>query len=372
MQRVDRGRPARPSVRGPRIAERPLAGDKGGLDREDPAVKSSGLTEALCGPACSGLGTGWEEGARNGPAGRPVAPLSPTPAPAPGGESLAALARRLQLAAAAALGPAGLPASVRVTAAAIARRSGEAGQRRAGEQGRASQSSVVVAAATLLVGADPAAPLWSRTARLGAGNAGRGLGRTVVWPVGWLEAAARETATRRAAGGRALDECAGPGFAATRGALVADAFAAGDLVRLEGMRLVRIGQEPETLTGSLARGARVLERRAPRGWPEGSWRTSSDPPWEELTLEIERQVPWPAEGFVLTRLLPLRGALLGAGHLLRGGVPAARWGPVAIPPPAWWLSRIGAALGDPVRDASGPPVACPPLAITWGRGGGPR
>ena len=89
-------------------------------------------------------------------------------------------------------------------------------------------------------------------------------------------------------------------------------------------------------------------------------------------LDVARRAVWPDDGFVLTRLIPLRGALLGAGHVLRAGVPEACWGPVAIPPPAWWLARVVAALGEPVRDATGPSVACPPLAIAWGRGSRPR
>ncbi len=309
---------------------------------------------------------------RSGPPGRPAAPLTPAPAHAPRSDALAAAARGLRAAAARALAPSGLPVAVRVTAATVTRRSAETAERRVEPPGRASRSPALVAAATLLIGADPAAPLWSRTARLGGSNAGTGPGRGAAWPAGWLEAVARETAVTRVREGLALAECVAPNFAASRGALVADAFAAGDLLRLEALRFARTGQGAAALTAHLAREVRVLERRAPRGQSGGSWRSASDPPWEELSLEAARRAAWPTEGFVLTRLLPLRGALLGAGHLLQGGVRVARWGPVGIPPPGWWLFRIAAALGAPVRDATGPPVACPPLAIAWGRGCGPR
>jgi len=373
MQRADRGRPARPAGRGARSAERPLAGDQGGLDRGGAPAKSSGLAEALAGPARGGTGVGWEEGVRGEVRGRLVAPVTPHPVPAPRADGLAAVARRLQADAARALAGAAAPVAVRVSAAAVRWSGGSTRPRRAAAADERFVDAVVVGAAALLVGADPAAPAWSRTARL-AGEFARDRGRGVTWPAGWLEAVARETAVIPGNAWPARGARAGPAFDAPRGTLVVDVFAAGDLLRLEALRYARTGRgagRRPAVTG-LARGTRLLDRRAPARPPAGSWRSASDPPWEELVLEVTRRAAWPDDGFVLTRLIPLRGVLLGAGHLLQAGAPAERWGPVAIPPPGWWFAHVVAALGDPVGDATGPPVACPPLAIAWGRGGGLR
>lgn len=373
MQRPDRGHPARPAGRAARSAERPLAGDQGGLPGREAPGKSSGLTEVLAGPEGLGLGMGWEEGVRDGTRGQTAAPVTPHPVPAPRVEVVETVARRLQAEADRALAGAAAPVAVRVTAAAVEWSSGEPGSRRADAEDECLVSAAVVSAAVLLVGADPMAPVWSRTAPI-AGNFARGCGRDASWPAGWLEAAARETAVVPGATGPIRVGGPGPCFEAPRGTLVADAFAAGDLLRLAALRSARTGGgagRGAVVTG-LARGCGLLARRAPSRVPTGSWRSASDPPWEDLALEVARRAAWPDDGFVLTRLIPLRGALLGAGHLLRAGVAAARWGPAAIPPPDWWLAHIVAALGDAVGDATGPPVACPPLSIAWRRRSGSR
>jgi len=371
MQHVDRGRPAGPPVRGARSARPTLAVEQGGLDRGGAGAKSSGLTEALSGSGFCGLGWGWEEGVREGTRGRPAAPVTPHPVPAPRADHLAATARRLQGEAEQVLRGAAAPIAVRVAAAAVRWQGGPTRPGSAAASGVRAAGARIVGAATLLVGADPAVPSWSRTARL-AGDLDRGLGRGASWPAGWLDAAARETAVIPGETGRAGSECDGPAFETPHGTLLVDAFAAGDLLRLAALGGSPAGRSGGTLVAGLARGARALVRRAPSRPPTGSWRSASDPPWEELALEVARRTPWPEDGFVLTRLVPLRSVLVGAGHLRRGGTPVARWGPVVIPSPAWWLARIEAALGDPVDDATGPPVACPPLQIDWGRELGPR
>jgi hypothetical protein len=323
------------------------------------------------GQGFGGLGQGWEEGVREVARGRPAAPATPHPVPAPRADVLVAAARRLQADAEKALRRAGAPIAVRIAAAAVRWRAGTTPPGgAAGLSARAARTSFV-GAATLLVGADPAAPLWSRTARL-AGDPDRGLDRGTTWPAGWLEAAARETARGPEAPGTGGEECAGPVFEVPQGTLLVDAFAAGDLLRLAALAGIAAGCAAGPAFSGLARGTRVLARRAPTRPPAGSWRSDADPPWEELALEVERFESWPEDGLVLTRLIPLRSFLLGAGQLRRRGIPVARWGPVVIPPPAWWLARVAAALGAPVDDATGPPVVCPPLRIDWGREAGRR
>jgi hypothetical protein len=315
---------------------------------------------------------GWEEGVRGGARGRAASPVTPHPVPPPRAGALASAARRLQRDAARALVGAAAPIAVRVTAAAVTWSSQEARGRRRSAEDEPACGACFVGAATLLVGTDPAAPAWSRTAQLAGDLSGQALGHSVAWPAGWLEAVARETAVISNEVCRTGAICAGPSFETPFGTLLADAFAAGDLLRLEALRSARAGRAGGLAVAGLADGVWVRERRTPSRPPAGSWRSDVDPPWEELVLGVERRAPWPDEGFVLTRLVPLRGALLGAGHLLRGARAVARWGPAAIPPPAWWLARIAAALGEPVADATGPPIACPPLLIAWGRRGGPR
>lgn len=338
-------------------------------------AKSSGLAEVFVGPRSFAAGSGWEEGARRGAAGGAAAPATPHPVPVPRARELAALARRLREEAAQALGRGAAPVTVRASAAEVRWHSGAESDRGGPSPTGRVAGARWVGAATLLVGDDPAAPDWSRTAPLEADRAAEGSGTGPGWPPGWLEAAARDSAALPGAIGRDDRAGAGPSFAAANGRIVADAFAAGDLLRLAVLRGARAGgrggRRGPVLEG-LAPGIRVRARYAPARSPAGSWRSASDPPWEELGLEIGFRAAWPADGFVLTRLLPLRGVLLGAGHLLRGGVAVARWGPVAIPPPGWWLTHLAAALGDPVPDATGPPVGCPPVLVAWGRAAGPR
>jgi hypothetical protein len=356
------------------------------VERVGPATKSSGLGEAFAGSGSAAHGWGWEEGALAASPDRLAAPVTPAdPVPAPPTPALARVARRLRRDAAQALAGAEVPIAVRVTAASVRWSepvSGPAAEpRRAGAPtaGAAPPGVAFVAAATLLAGPDPAAPAWSRTAWL-TGAPGAGLDPGARWPPGWLEAAARATGAAVLAGsgrshrpGREAPPVAGPDFASATGELVVDAFAAGDLLRLGALRAgAGAGRAAGAAVPGLARGVRVHDRAAAPGSPPDSWRRAADRPREELALEVARRAAWPDDGLVLTRIVPLRGALLGAGCLRRGGAPVAGWGPVPIPPPAWWLARIVAALGEPVADATGPPVACPPLRIAWGRRSPPR
>jgi hypothetical protein len=188
-----------------------------------------------------------------------------------------------------------------------------------------------------------------------------------------MEAAVLGGSGRPSRSGRETLPVAGPDFASAAGALVVDAFAAGDLLRLGAHRAgAKPARAADAPVPGLARGVRVRDRAAGPGSSPDSWRRAAVRLPQELALEVARRAAWPDDGLELMRIVPLRGVLLGAGCLRRGGAPVAGWGPVPIPPPAWWLARIVAALGEPVADATGPPVACPPLLIAWGRRGPPR
>jgi hypothetical protein len=358
---------------------------QGGLERAGPRTKRSGLGEAFAGAGSSAQGWGWEEGVLAASTDRPAAPVTPDPIPAPLAPALALVARRLRREAARALAGARVPIAVLVSAASVRWPEAVAGSaaapRRAGTPaaGAVPPGVAFVGAATLLAGFDPTAPAWSRTARL-LGAPSTGLDPGARWPPGWLEAAARATGAAVLAGsgrphrsGREAPPVAGPDFASATGELVVDAFAAGDLLRLGAHRAgAGSGRAAGAAVPGLARGVRVHDRAAAPGSPPDSWRRAAGRPWEELALEVADRAAWPDDGLVLTRLVPLRGVLLGAGHLRHDRAPVAGWGPVPIPPPAWWLARIVAALGEPVADATGPPVACPPLLIAWGRRGPSR
>lgn len=343
-------------------------------------AKSSGFTESLALPGGSATGAGWEEGAHGSSRGRRSVPATPDPVSAPPARAVARAAVRLREAAEAALSRPGEPPelTVRVAAGAVEWRTGA----------KRSRPPEVIGAATLAVGEDPFAPRWSRIAPLDR------LGLAARWPAGWLEAAARE-GDLRTDGLRPGDP---PDLAARAGSLVVDALAAGDLLRLEAARWAEGAVDPGAPVaaalvlvrdarpgtagavppaGSIVEAGRLLPRAQTRGAgglrPTGSWRAGGGPAWGELLLEVAgTSEPWPAAGPVLTRILPLRGGLFGAGHLRRGGRAVARWGPVPIPPPGWFLARVAAPLGVAVRDVTGAPVACPPLAVRWGAGRGGR
>lgn len=380
MGRADRGRPAGPPDRAARRTARPLATGQGGVETVGPGTKRSGLGEAFAGAGSAAHGWGWEEGVLAASPDRPTAPVTPDPIPAPPAPALALVARRLRREAAQALAGAGVPIAVLVSAASVRWSEPKAGSavdpRRAGARAAdaAPPGAAFVGAATLLAGSDPTAPAWSRTARLW-GVPGTGLDPGACWPPGWLEAAARAMGVAAPGGagrivrsGHEAPSVAGPDFASAAGTLVVDAFAAGDLLRLGAHRSKAApGRAAGPPIPGLARGARARDCAAAPGSPPGSWRRAAGRPWEELALEVAHRAAWPDDGLVLTRLVPLRGVLLGAGHLRHDGVPVAGWGPIPIPPPVWWLARIVAALGEPVADATGPPVACPPLLIVWGR-----
>jgi len=257
-----------------------------------------------------------------------------------------------------------------------------AGGRSGGARGQRS-----IGAASLLIGPDPLSPAWSRSAPLDR------FGPAAGWPPGWLEAAARETAIE----GSRLPAGASPDLGAREGSLVVDAFAAGDLLRLEATRWAEGAADPGARVAAARVGVREI--REPRGGPAGSrvlveagrlvpgapgrrgdrvrgassWRSGTGPAWTEWVLEVGGPAEsWPAEGHVLTRILPLRSHLLGAGHLLRRGRPVARWGPIGILPPHWFLARVAASIGPAVRDATGAPVSCPALVVRWGPHSGAR
>ncbi len=335
------------------------------MARVERVSKGSGLAEALAAGPRAGCGWGWEQGDRDGRSDRPAAPVTPVPVSAPGAAVVAAVARRLRDEASASLG--GRPVAVRVSAATVRWK----GTPRGGVS--------FVGSATLHSGPVPAAAVWSRTVFL-AGDPDRGPTRGVGWPPGWLAAASRAIADACALSPKTRADAASaagevhrtvrraPDFGAPAGLFVVDALAAGDLLRLGAPR----DGHPERVPG-LARGVSLHDRGSSRlGAPPASWRAAADPPWQELVLEVARREPWPEDAFVLTRLVPLRGVLLAAGHRRRRGNRVDGWGPAPIPSPMWWLARVDAALGEPVADATGPPVACPPLLIAWGRSGARR
>lgn len=244
--------------------------------------------------------------------------------------------------------------------------------------------------AQFLLGPDLAAPVWTRTIPFSDPDR--------PWPSPVLQAIARASAELT------LEEVEPPSFDIdpVDGPWIVDLFPAADLVRFEATRWLRAGLDLGTDVGSEAVSledpgefgaaldaldangdpqrpiAAVLQGRL-TGLPndgthgglasgslrQGSWREPPVLEWRSIRWTSPMGIGnWPSEGWVITRALFLRSALLVSGHRRAGGSSVARWGPKLGLAPAWWLSRVGSALPDAAPDATGWPVVVPPFCLT--------
>lgn len=371
MSPLDSGHDQRRSNPGDPLSADPRAGD-GNLDHSG---KSSRVREWISGSAGDGLLTGWEAGPLRGLADS-EAPASPAVDADDQGLDGAAQAGALRARVIRAVGP-GVEVSVAVTRAVVREGGGER----------------TLTAYRVGLGGTPTFPAWVRVTLPPGEEAG-------LSPA-WCAAAARETAAwslPAAAEPAALPLASGL-------PLVLDAFAAADLLRAAaagwlapgraGSRVAAptvaiddlgpqigsgaAGHDPDARDAegtpmrpfAVVRDGRLvgLPRTADAGAPtgsvvRGSWRTPARAGWRSLVLDAGPPQPWPDDAVVLTRVIPLHGDVLVAGHVRRAGRAVVRLGPAPAPPPGWWLARVAAALDHPVADASGLPVAVPALLVT--------
>ena len=243
-----------------------------------------------------------------------------------------------------------------------------------------------VAAAQALLGPRAELPSWSRIAPLS--------GALDRWPDGWPGAADRAVWGWLA--GRA-DRVEGKELPS--GPLVLDAFALADLLRVESKRWTRSARRGGTVAssavsiddpgfafpadgedrdglGAAVRAEAVVRRGVLQMLPADardgrplpgfavreSWRRPPSAGWRSLALDAARTEA-PASAIVVTRVQILGGRVLASGHLTERGRRTACFGPIGVPPPAWWLSGICGAVGEAVPDATGLPVCVPPVLI---------
>lgn len=234
------------------------------------------------------------------------------------------------------------------------------------------------------LGENPLLPRWTRTIPWGGVAPG--------WPKGWTSALVREIeGWNRKIPPVELD-------LQRTSRVVVDVFALADLLRSEayrwatpefprpsvvmprGLEVVDPGS-PFPLVGSGSikpKGGEwevtvvhdgVLEpaSTAGAGGINGeSWRSTRKEGWLQLRLTGDPGIWFPdlgREAWVLTRAWPQGEVVLGAGIRLRKGEVVGYWGPVPLPPPAWWLRRIETLLGPPVPDGTGFPVVVPAAGV---------
>lgn len=370
----DQGPPSAPSADlGAEPSQRARGRASGALLRVGARAKSSAFVAVTVSGAGIQVEQCVERGGTPGGAdqGFPGEPLPPRRLRAPGRRWLEAAGARLFEAASANAGDHGALA-VRVVSARVVESDQDGGR----------SLHRLVSVAEWRVGANPALPVWVRVAPLDLSPRAPERAR---WPTGFPEAARRALPGRLPPGPRPvslLDE----------DALVLDAFAASDLVRgaalgwarheCAGSLVASAALDVEDLgprwigkptnrdaVGDRARGGPVVRRGTLVALPRGaghrvraSWRESVQDGWHSLRA-IAPSAAWPRDALVITSVIGMGPGLFGAGFRMRDARPVERFDPVPIPPAAWWLSRVAAALGPPVEDATGLPCAVPPLLI---------
>ena len=212
------------------------------------------------------------------------------------------------------------------------------------------------------------------------------------WPPGWVEALARETDSWPGTGRPGIEE------RPRGGPVVLDVFAVADLLRLMaarwmGLPLARRVAAPtvrvedpgffHSAAGGDADGAgapalayAVVEKGILVGRPgdgergsrvQESWRREARPGWRWLRLSAAPSLDLTARrdqaGWWITRLVWVRGLLLGAGHWREGPEASRPFGLVPLRPPSFGLERVIASIPPGVADASGFPVTVPALLI---------